>query len=85
MTPKYKLERVQWHDSYGCSPSWEAISDIEAANIHCWSVGWIIHETDELIVICPHIHTGSDNSDPQGCGEMTIPKVAIVSRETLIS
>lgn len=76
--PDFKLAKVCWIDSRGASSNWRHFEDIHQDGIcRCWSVGWVIKETDEYVQICPHI-----GHDPeQGCGEMTIPKVAVVSME----
>ena len=45
--------------------------------LHGESVGWIITETDEVLIIVPHI-----TECEQGAGECTIPKVAVCERKT---
>ena len=77
--PDFKLAKVCWIDSRGASSNWRHFEDIaEDSDIcRCWSVGWVISETDEKITICPNIGHDPD----QGCGEMSIPKIAVVSME----
>jgi hypothetical protein len=73
--PAYKLAKVCWVDSRGVSAHWQELEHIRNDGVcHVWSVGWVIRDTEEFIQLCPHIGHDPD----QGCGEMSIPKVAIV-------
>lgn len=75
-----KLVLVEWIDSYGCGTNWETVDDMMAITPHyCKSVGWIVKETDEMILVVPHI--SPDNGDIgaklSGCGDMAIPVCSI--------
>lgn len=78
--PKYPLVRVEWRDSYGVGASWQEIDDfLEAPSLSCFSVGWLVLETKECLVIVPHLsEQGHAHAKEQGCGDMTIPKEAVV-------
>lgn len=75
-----RIVAVKWVDSYGCSPSWEAIQDISPKLHFCYSVGWVAQESNDVLVIVPHF--SPENSEigatAHGCGDMTIPKRAII-------
>ena len=75
-----KLVYVSWIDAVGCAPSWEEIRDAKAIPHKCYSVGWIVDESPEAIVVVPHYspENKAANIEEQGCGHMTIPKVAIL-------
>ncbi len=73
-----RLVYVEWFDSYGCSPSWTEIKDIKPSPMVCRSVGWLLYDGDECKVVVPHMMPDDhDHAEPQGCGDMTIPVVAI--------
>lgn len=80
------IERITWVDSYGCGPSWRTLDELPDACI-CNSVGWVIRENEEVLVIAPHYSEPSDG-DTVYCGEMVIPiacireRVQLQSRET---
>ena len=71
-----RLVLVDWLDSCGCSSSWEDVDeDMKPSVPACRSVGWLAHDGDDLKVIIPHM--AENKSGRQGCGDMTIPAVAI--------
>lgn len=79
-----KIEIIEWIDSYGCSASWQEIADgIELETITCFSIGYVLKENDNLLVIVPHYAPKTVLNSPQGCGDMCIPKKCIVSRREL--
>lgn len=81
---KWPLLLVEWVDSYGCSPRWERIDEIEPEVIHAQSVGWLVHEDENVLVLVPHVtRPAFEGSHHQGCGDMAIPLVAITKREVL--
>ena len=69
------LVSVRWFDSHYV-PGW-TMEDIDPEPLVCDSVGWIIAETDEAIVLSSH------KAHNQRCGDMTIPKCAITSQRRL--
>ena len=75
----YKLVKIQWADSYGCSSTWEKIESSEPLSRYCYSVGWVTSESDEAIVITPHLSPENEEigAIESGCGDMTIPKCSI--------
>ena len=71
-----KLVLIEWLDAFGCSTNWQDMSDVEETKLLvCQSVGWLASDRDECKVLVPHMTKSLD--DPQGCGDMTIPTVAI--------
>jgi hypothetical protein len=80
---KVRLVLVDWVDSYRAPMEWEALDD-EPTLLECQSVGWLARENKDCVTIVPHW-----SQFEHGCGEMTIPRVAIkrirnlrVSRQT---
>lgn len=76
----YPLVLIHWIDSRGASSQWAFLDDKAQGPCQCESAGWLIHQSPDSIVICPHIgDTGDEWEDAQGCGIMEIPTVAITS------
>jgi len=78
-----KLVYVEWSDSYGCGSLWQTLEDVDPGVIVCKSVGWLIADNKTHITLVPHIHIGTEISEAQGCGDMTIPKTSILKRKNL--
>ena len=81
----FDIELITWVDSYGCSTEWTPIDDIKNDKpLTCKSVGYVVSESPIYITIVPHLTDYNDVSGEQGCGDMTIPKVAILARTILV-
>ena len=76
----YRLAYVEWQDSYGVSAIWQETKNAKPIQHKCFSVGWIIAENEDVIVLVPHLSPANNKIDAeeQGCGDMTIPKCSIV-------
>lgn len=75
-----RLVLIEWVDSFGCSSSWEELSeDCNPKPIICKSVGWLFRDNEDCKVIIPHIGNVADGCLQQGCGDMTIPTKSIIS------
>ncbi len=73
-TDALKLVHVTWEDS-ARSSSWETFEELRGEHvIECRSVGWVIEDHDDHLVLGPHVGA----SPQQACGTMVIPKRAIV-------
>lgn len=72
------LVLVEWVDSFGCEADWKVIEGPAPEALICRSVGWLLHDDDKCLTIVPHLSTPHTKAEPQGCGDMTIPKVAVV-------
>ena len=77
-----RIELIQWEDSIGSPAGWEIWDPKEPEPAIIISVGRVVRESDQSIVVCP---TGyyDKNGDLHGMGMLTIPKRAIVSREVI--
>ena len=80
------LHKIVWHDASGGSNTGlrdlSELKQITAAI--AVSSGVIIHEDDDLIIICPHILL-EDGQVVQGDAEIAIPKAWIISNEKLLA
>jgi hypothetical protein len=82
---RLKLEIIEWVDSEGVGQNWQEIdSSVKRKLVTCFSFGFVCNESDEAITVFPHYaHANEHYKQGQGCGEMTIPKVAILSRSVV--
>lgn len=72
---------IKWIDARGCNAEWTWQKDLILHPCLCESLGWVIHEDEHAIVLAPHQSMrDADEEEPQYCGEMVIPKVAILVR-----
>lgn len=80
MSDKRKLLVIEWVDSHATN-GWRPLDDIACEPLHCRSVGWLVGETDQMVVLVASI-SGEKNGDITlfGCGEIAIPKSAITNR-----
>ena len=80
-----KLVLVEWLDSHS-GRGWQEIKRLSEASdpLYCRSVGWVVSERNGCLVLVPHI-SGEKNRDIvlHGCGDLTIPKKAIVKTTVL--
>ena len=75
-----KIVLIEWVDSYSVYEQWDFLKGLkEPEIIKCKSVGFIVNETEESILIMPHI--SGDNE--AGKGGICIPKIAIIKRTEL--
>ena len=73
---------VEWRDSHAIA-GWQELADIDAAPVRAWSMGWIVAETDDAIVLAPHL--AEEGVPAQGNGMMVIPKGAVISTQEITS
>ena len=67
---------IEWFDSLGCSPNWEFIEDdLDLEPIICKTLGFLMKESKEYIIIIPHLVEVEHQK--QGCGDMMIYKKQI--------
>ncbi len=76
----YPLAIVEWHDSCTHMGWHRSLPCLNPS--YCRSVGWLIHEGPETIVIAGHIADEDDGTMQHG-GEMTIPRLAITKIDRL--
>ena len=79
------LTLIRWMDARGVGSDWESLEDIELQVTECQSVGWVLAERDDCVLVVPHIVLSPNHDPEQGCGDMAIPKSAILSRHELVA
>ena len=82
MSDTITVHKIVWHDaSGGSNTGWRDISELKQMTAAiAMSSGVIIHEDDDIIIICPHILL-EDGQIVQGDAEIVIPKAWIISKE----
>lgn len=78
---------VEWRDSRQGAHGWKFANSPDAVDVSpavCVSIGFLIHEDKESVVIVPHAVLGHGFDHMQCNGEMTIPACAITSLHDLI-
>ena len=76
-----RLVLIEWLDSYGCTTGWKSLDDVTPDVLTVRSVGWLLHDTELVKVIVPHLvePNAETRIAAQGRGDMTIPCAAIIS------
>jgi hypothetical protein len=80
--PSYKIEYIEWVDSFGCSSGWSEVRPIETL-LTCKTVGFVVSENDYIISLANSIAEETNETKEQANGIMTIPKVSITNRREL--
>lgn len=75
-----KMIYVRWVDSSVPEGTWLYTKDIDPALLQCCSVGFLVSETKDSIIIAGH---RSMATTPQYSGIMVIPKCAIITRKCI--
>jgi hypothetical protein len=80
---RWSLVQVLWLDSADPNDSWVRASDwSEVGQLDCVSVGWLIGEDSEAVVLASHI-SDPEEEVPRANGIMAIPKRAILGARRL--
>lgn len=78
-----KMVRVEWVDSSSVhSTAWGDIEEAINGGLRmierpCVSVGFLVSETEDALVLVPHLSGWPLEVDDVGSGDMTIPKSAV--------
>ena len=77
-----QIELIKWVDTFGCPAGWQFEDEIETDITSVQSVGFVIIENENSLVLAPHV---SDSSRRQLAGYITIPCQQIISRQVIFS
>lgn len=73
-----KLVLIEWEDSIRPDPEWRYVSDIETNKIvKCESVGFLIHDGENVKSLAPNIGRIDDTDDTQVSGVIQIPTCSV--------
>lgn len=76
------LVRVEWLDTHGCPAGWQFEDEAEFDVSRVMSVGYLIRETDEMLVLAPHVARPDGGERRQLAGVIAIPRCQVVSLAT---
>ena len=72
------LVLVEWVDSARPEPAWRHLDDAPSLEvICCQSVGWLIDESAEVMMLAPNLGDIKSEQNMQASGFMRIPRSAI--------
>ncbi|MBS0251199.1 MAG: hypothetical protein JSR78_09055 [Proteobacteria bacterium] len=75
---------IRWLDSRQPSGQWRYLSDLpEVRPVEVASVGWLLRDTAEAMVICQNVGDLEAPNKAQASGIMTIPTRCVLSVERL--
>lgn len=77
---KHTPELIEWHDAASAPAGWHFESEADFSIPTCYSVGFVLKETEEYLVVAPHVFF---DEDKQFSGYMTIPQSAVKKRTKL--
>ena len=76
---------VEWIDSAQPISAWMFLENKPSLEIiQCVSVGWVVGETDEVLMLAPNLGDIESGGSGQGSGFIRIPKSAVTRRVVLI-
>jgi hypothetical protein len=75
---------ITWEDHFVGDSSWHNVDSVSIEPQLCTSVGWIVREDKEHIVLMPHLSPVRGNGQ-SGFGELTIVRAAIRAKVSLSS
>jgi len=75
---KFPIVLIEWEDSCSWSSEWIFTKNLQKIyeNVYCWTVGWILNEDQETIVITQTLGDIHKENE-QFTGVIQIPKSAI--------
>jgi hypothetical protein len=78
------LVMVEWEDSAQPVPGWQHLSEFTPQSvIKCVSVGWLIHDSTDMLVIAPNMGDLDSENNVQVSGVIRIPARCVVSVKEL--
>lgn len=73
-----RLILVEWLDSRQPVPGWSRLDELESAEpCFCVSVGFLVRETKNELVLAPNVADLDDEELIQGSGIITIPRCSV--------
>ncbi|MDC0641357.1 hypothetical protein OAP24_04265 [Porticoccaceae bacterium] len=76
---------VEWIDSAQPIAAWMFLDNMPCMEvIECVSVGWLVAETDEVLMLAPNLGNTESEGSAQASGFIRIPKLAVTRRVELI-
>jgi hypothetical protein len=77
-----RLVIAEWLD-HSETTSWTDMRDIKTDPLHVFTVGWIVTETDDVLVVAPNYSTGAGGDVEMVVGAMQILKKVLIGVKDL--
>jgi hypothetical protein len=74
---RLQLVLVDWIDAAGVAAHWAPLEDVKSYPQRCQSVGWLLEDEPDFIVVAPHVGLDENGWPEQVVGDMCIPRSAI--------
>jgi hypothetical protein len=82
---QHDLALIEWLDSVQPISHWMLLSDAPVPEIiQCVSVGWVIAETKDVLMLAPNIGDIQSGGTAQASGIIRIPTAAVTRRAWLM-
>jgi hypothetical protein len=78
-----QVEVVEWIDPYSDDDEWTTIEKIVVDIPTVYSIGFVVKETKDVLVIAHSFGRKAGDKDAECCGMMIIPKRAIQKRRKI--
>jgi hypothetical protein len=76
---------VEWIDAFGCPAGWEFEDETVTAATTVRSIGYVLSEDDQFVLIAPHISSPGDGRRRQLAGHIAVPRRQIVKMDVISS
>jgi hypothetical protein len=80
-----KIAVVEWIDAFGCPAGWEFEEEALLRATTVRSVGHVLSENDDFVMLAPHISKPGDGTRRQLAGHIAIPRRQIVTMKVISS
>jgi hypothetical protein len=78
------MEFVRWIDSASITEGWVQVGEVDLNfELECQTVGFVMDEKKDRITLCLNVGLDDNRVATTVDGTITIPKVAIISRQRL--
>ena len=79
-----QLVMIEWEDSAQPTPGWDYLTNfVKPDAVRCVSVGWLIHDGDDVKALAPNMGGVESEANVQVSGIIRIPARCIVRIERL--
>jgi hypothetical protein len=75
---------IEWEDSAQPIPSWSYLASFDApGTVRCASVGWLIHDDEQMKALAPNLGALDDENSVQVSGVIQIPARCVIKQTQL--
>lgn len=82
---QHRIAVIEWVDAFGCPAGWEFEDETQARATTVRSVGFVLSEDDQVVMLAPHISSPGEGERRQLAGHIAVPRRQIVKIEFISS